>query len=81
MLISFKSIQERWKYLLLFAAFQLFVFICEAQQIHIHVKTEKGTPIAGATVLLNQQFLGSTDTSGFLSTTHEKLSIKKYQFL
>ncbi|WP_447769115.1 TonB-dependent receptor [Sphingobacterium faecium] len=77
MLITFRSIQGRWKYLLLFAAFQLFVFICEAQQMHIHVKTEKGIPIAGATILLNQQFLGSTDTSGFLLTTNEKIVNQK----
>jgi iron complex outermembrane receptor protein len=43
----------------------------------IQVKTEKDLPIAGATVRLNQQLLGSTDTAGVLITTNEKIENQK----
>nr|WP_315399435.1 TonB-dependent receptor [uncultured Sphingobacterium sp.] len=43
----------------------------------IKVKTEKDLPIAGATVRLNQQLLGSTDTAGVLITTNEKIANQK----
>ncbi|MBB2949590.1 TonB-dependent receptor domain-containing protein [Sphingobacterium sp. JUb56] len=43
----------------------------------IKVKTEKDLPIAGATVRLNQQLLGSTDTAGVLITTNEKIVNQK----
>lgn len=75
--ISFPSISNRWKFLILIIPLQVFVFICQAQQMTIKVKTEKDLPIAGATVRLNQQLLGSTDTAGVLITTNEKIANQK----
>lgn len=75
--ISLPSISNRWKFLILIIPLQVFVFICQAQQMTIQVKTEKELPIAGATVRLNQQLLGSTDTAGVLITTNEKIANQK----
>lgn len=75
--ISLPAISNRWKFLILIIPLQVFVFICQAQQMTIQVKTEKDLPIAGATVRLNQQLLGSTDTAGMLITTNQKIANQK----
>lgn len=77
MSIFLPTISKRWKFFSLVIPLQVFVFICQAQQMSIYVKTEKNLPIAGATIRLNQQLLGSTDTAGTLITTHEKIANQK----
>ncbi|MDH5825996.1 TonB-dependent receptor [Sphingobacterium faecium] len=72
--ISLQSIEKRWKLLSIILSFQ--VFICHAQQ-GVRVKSEKGLPIAGATVRINQDLLGSTDTSGILLLNIDSINNQK----